>query len=269
MRHLPRGWALICVMHLCIIGMLGRAHAQTGDELVRKVEAAYGALKSYSHTMRATGQVVIEGSSRTGELTSELRYKAPNKLYMSINSPAVGTVTAVTDGKREIIYFGRRNAVLRLPSPPSLKQFLEGLKKFQIAAVLDPLYFLVGEPASKLATGFVVKGQDTVNGAACDMVMGTIKRNTVQTARSGRITLWIDRKTLLVRKTMLELQGVPLRTSSRKDPKSPPVIQVSLANETLAEAVQKMQINPPLKDSDFVPVIPANAKPVGAPPPSR
>jgi hypothetical protein len=224
------------------------------------MEAAYAALKGYSQTVAATGREVIEGSERTGEITTELRYRAPNRMMVRITSSVVGGMAVSTDGHVQIAYLSKRNLAQRLPAPSNLKGFLKGLKRYQIVAVLDPLYFLAGEPASKLAGGFQADGQETVEGVFCDRVVGVLNTTGLQSARSGRITFWIDRKTSLLKKTLLELRGLPLRVGARTSPGPSGRGEVALADKSVTEVVKRSQIDPPLKPSDLSVVVPPGVR---------
>jgi hypothetical protein len=232
------------------------------------MEAAYSGLKSYRHAMSAVGREVIGISARSGEITSELRYQAPNRVYLYLSSPAVGDVTVSTNGREQTLVFSKRKMALRLPAPATMKDFIEGLKRYQIVAVLDPLYFLSGQPASNLAEGFMADGQENIDRVLCNRVVGRLKRNATQSARSGKVTFWMDPKTSLLRKTLLELEGVRVRTTTRPNPKLPPVVTINLAEKSVSEVIRNAQIDPPLKDADLTATIPPGIK-LRAPPKSR
>jgi outer membrane lipoprotein-sorting protein len=253
-------WAASGPAVLLLLSVATPARAEDGTALVNKMEAAYAALKSYSQTMTATGVVVIEGSTSSGTVNSRLAYKAPNQLYVSLYNRASGQITVATDGRQQAVHLAKKSTVARKPAPATLKEFLAGLKAYRIVAVLDPLYFLAGGSASDLAEGFEAKGEESVKGSACDRVVGTLKRNAVATARSGTITFWIDKKTSLLRKMHLDLKGVPLRAMSSEDPASGPRVSMSLSDQSLVETVQKLEIDPPLKDADLRVTVPPGTR---------
>jgi outer membrane lipoprotein-sorting protein len=232
---------------------------EDASALVAKMERAYSSLKSYSQTATATGEVVIENFKRRGVVNSQILYVAPNKLRITLTNDAVGTVVVTSDGKELVVSGGKRKAPAHYPAPATLREIMAKLKAHQIVATLDPLYFLTGETASKMAGGFTIKGEDTIVGELCDKVAGVIKREGFPNVRGGTITFWIDRKTSLLRKTELMLKGVPLRTASSTDPGTTPIVATNLSDQSLTEVVSKLAIDPSLKPGDFQ--APAASKP--------
>ena len=237
---------LVLVTALALLAV-DTAGAQDGNAILRRIEAAYGALRSYSHKASTTEIAATAQGKRIGGATNELRFSRPDKVYVSITSPQVGLVTAATDGKTFIGYRSSTNLYRRKPAPATLLAFDQAARGVGITNLLDPMYFLIGKKAE--LAGVRTAGKSTVNGVSCNVVTGTYRAGKT----TWTVTLYAEAATSLLRKTSLVTRGVPatIRVPVRHGGK---VVQVSRAlplDISVVTIVQQLTTNTPLPDSAF------------------
>jgi len=235
------------------------AYAQDAMAVVRKMEAAYAGMKSYSQKMSATGKVVIGTVARMSGMTSELRISRPNQLFIVVSNPGVGTIAAFTDGKQQTVFHSLARVYTQTAASPTLKDFVADLKTHSVVAILDPLYFLIGEKTDKYATGFKQLKPEKINNYDCDVVVDALKPGTpLNTGKSGTITFWVEQKTGLLRKLEMQLLQVPSQVAKQvtKNNKTGAEISKVLSDQTITEVIQELQVNPPLGQDSFTYPIP-------------
>jgi outer membrane lipoprotein-sorting protein len=246
----------------CIFMALASAgFAQDGNAMIKKMEAAYAGLRSYTQRTSASGTVIIGKSKQMRGMTAELHYQQPNKIFISVTSPQTGTIAAFTDGRDQTVYRSQIRIYSKQAAPPSARGFIVNLAIYQIEAFMDPLFFIEGETAGKYASSFVFRGVSKVNGQSCNLVVGQMKPATLKGAKSGTVSFWLDPATNLIRKVQVERKGMPVRFAVKGTKNGRPATNMVTvpSDQIVSELVQEMQVNPPLNDSAFSYPIPKDS----------
>jgi len=253
------------VVALGLIGMgvacLQSAQAQDGLPLLKKVQAAYVGLKSYSQKTSSTVTLKMGTQRGVEGQTTELRYMQPNRVYMTISSPRLGAVTSYNNGKEMLFYSSAINSFQKRPSQPTLKAYVLALREFKIVTMLDPLAFLTGEPVEAVLSSATIKPGESLNGASCNVVTAQIKPALLGKAKSGTVTFWADKGTNLLRKVLMETRGIPVSGKVKTTENGKPVTRVRelSLDQTVSITVQELQANPALNDSSFTFPLPKGA----------
>jgi len=249
------------LLALVLVGMaVAGARAEDGKALMGKVYAAYAGLRSYTQTVSGSVVERIGGQTRgVAGQTAEVHYEKPNRLYVTVTSPQTGTVAAFSNGREMTVYRSRYDTYMKFPAPPTAAEFVKSLGKFGVVAQLDALDFLAGNTADSFVSSYSSPTTAKVNGVVCYVVTGTLK--PMRSARSARITYWVDQRSHLIRKLQLEKNGVPtpvrvVRTVKGKQVAS---VRVILVDNSVTETIQEMQPNPSLSDAAFSYRIPPSA----------
>ncbi len=228
------------------------AAAQDANAVLQRMYTAYSTLKSYTHTAGSTLTRTIDGGrpQPTG-LTSELRFARPNKAYVAVTSPQIGTSIAASDGRGLICYNSGSAMYTKAPAPASLGEFVAAARQVGIASELDPLQFLQGVKTN--LTGLTMRAPTTVNGVQCHVVGGRFTSAKLVPGRSGTVTLYIDKSTSLVRKVSLSFTGIQgnLRTAARKGGKVVQTTRRVKLDQTIVTVIQKLEVNGATPDSAF------------------
>ncbi len=237
------------------------AQAEDGTALLKKIQAAYTGLKSYSQKASSTVTLKL-GTQRQveGQLT-ELRYQQPNKVFMSISSPRVGTVVSFNNGREMLVYHSNINSYQKRPGHQTVKSYVMALREFNIATMLDPLAFLTGDPVQAVVSAAVLKGGEMLNGIACNVIVGQLKSSLIGSAKSGTVTFWADKSTNLLRKIQIENRGIPATVPVKAVVNKKPVVNVRkfAVDQTFSITIQEMHVNPPMTDASFNYALPKGA----------
>jgi len=120
-----------------LAGVSVTAHAQSPQDIFKRMDAAYKAAKSFQGTVSTQ----ISGKDTTGKAvnvtrTQVIKYKSPNKMRVEVTQTGGGAAgaqmkkagkqTIVSDGKTMLRYSAGENQYIKAPSPPqfSLVQLL-------------------------------------------------------------------------------------------------------------------------------------------------
>jgi outer membrane lipoprotein-sorting protein len=247
----------------CLLLAFGApSHAQDANALLRKMLATYRGLNSYTHRISSTIEARVGPRATLRGADAELRFQRPNKLYVSVKSPSVGTFVIGSDGRELTIYRGDINTYQKRPSPATAKAAVDSLAEFGIQSFLDPLFFLKGEPAEKFFAGATSKGTSRVFGVNCQVVAVQLTPGSMKGVKSGAITYYIDPSSGLARKILIKLQSQPIRGVARGTKNGKPTsvpVTVSVTS-IVTENVQEAQANPALNAGSFTVAIPKGAK---------
>jgi outer membrane lipoprotein-sorting protein len=237
------------------------ATAQNGIPALKKVQAAYLGLNSYSQTVSTTLISRVANRQAVAGQTSELRYQKPNRIYISVSSPESGSVVTYNNGKEMLVYRGKLNAYQKASAKPTVKAYVAALRAYGIGTMLDPLAFLTGDPVQSALTSAAMKGSAVLEGAKCDVVAGTIAPALAGKAKTATATFWIDKATNLLRKVEIVTKGVPATARMRVMVKGKPVVksQPIQIDTTITMNIRNVKVNPPLNDASFTFQPPANA----------
>lgn len=241
------------------------AQTQTGAELIKKMQAAYAGLKSYSQKTSATGKVTIQGNAKLNGMTAEFRYQSPNKAFVLVSSPTTGALACFSNGRDFTVYQSTDNVYTKLPAVSDLQGFVKALAPFSIAATLDPLYFAEKLTLKDLISSWQLKPSVKINGVNCQVVQGHLIKKLLIGGTFATVTYWIDDQ-YFIRKLSIEWKGIPIQIrssqpSTKGKQKASPTV---LMDRTITEVVQDLKINPPLTDADFTYPVPKNAREIKA-----
>ena len=245
--------------------------AEDGGAIMKKLSAAYLALKSYDQKSSVTQVTNGPGVNRLQGCTADVRYQSPNKVYVGVSAPQTGTIAGSSDGRSQIIYRSASNAFTKYPAPANLREFMQRMAPFGVAAMLDPVYFLQGVRTDLLVSNLKLVGTETVNGAACYKVRGTMKAGLAPNGSSGTITFLVDKRQYLLRKTIMTISRIPYaaRVMKMQNGKRVPTTHRIYLNQTLTETIQEMRPNPALNDAAFAYKAPKGATEQAAPTPAK
>jgi outer membrane lipoprotein-sorting protein len=237
------------VLFLLLAPGLG-ARAQDGPAIMRKVQAAYAALKSFKEV---TGLTETQRPGRTLGTTAEFRFLRPNFYFLTLTNPASGTTTLTINAREMIIYNNSINAYQKRAVSPGKKVVLP-------SGVPDPIFFLQGGKAEAVVSGLKAGGTTTLNGIPCYLVTGSIPIKGVSGA-TRRVTFWVDSKSYLLWKVRDEVKGIPVavRVPVMKNGKRVSGIARGRVDITRNLVIHEMLSNPPLKAPDFNFTIPKGA----------
>ncbi len=250
----------LCAYIFLCTGLSTSSQAQSGADLIKKMQAAYAGLKSYSQKTSATGKVTIQGNSKLNGMTAEFRYQAPNKAFVLVSSPSTGALACFSNGKEFTVYQSSENIFTKLTPVTDLPGFVKALAPFSIAATLDPLYFAEKLSLEKIANNWKVKSPTKINGINCQVVEGQLTQKLLIGGTYAKVTYWLDDQ-FFIRKMALEWKGVPIQVrptnGAKGKAKGPTTV---LMDRTITEVIQELKVNPNLSDADFIYPIPKNAR---------
>lgn len=128
-----------------LAGMSSAAHAQSPQDILKKMDAAYKAAKSFQGTV----STMVSGKDTTGKAVSATRtqlikYKSPNKMRVEITQTSTGAAgsqmkkagkqTIVSDGKTMLRYSAGEKQYIKIPSRPQFS--LVELLSLQLPATI-------------------------------------------------------------------------------------------------------------------------------------
>jgi len=197
---------------IALFAGIGAVQAQETDgrALLLKTLALYQKFNSYSGQANvdtimvdATGQTIKHiGSS------SVMKLQRPNKIYIFFQTP-IGSRSIYSDGANFSVYDPTPNQYLTVPTAPNTDGLLQLLlTRADVAAGLDPLYFLTQKTLPKELVDVKVKASTTFNGHPVYVITGTTNvkpvvmksGNTITTIPTSYWTWWIDRTSSLLYK---------------------------------------------------------------------
>ena len=205
----PLRSTLVLTLFALLLGTQ-KAQAQDGRTVLMKTAQTYQQFTSYSGQanvdtmmMDAKGVAIKHiGSS------SVMKLVKPNKIYIFFQTP-IGSRSIYSDGTNFSVYDATPNQYLTIPAPTTLNGLLKTLlTRADVAAQLDPLYFLTQAALPKDLSNLKIKTSTTYNGHPVYVVTGTTnatpivvkKGNTTTTIPTSYWTWWIDRSNSLLYK---------------------------------------------------------------------
>lgn len=188
----------------------GTAQAQDGRAILLKTLKMYQSLNSYSGQANVDTLMIDTNGTTVKHIgsSSVMKLQRPNKIYLFFQTP-IGSRSIYSDGANFSVYDATPNQYLTVPTArdmPGLLQLL--LTRADVAAGLDPLYFLTEKTLPKELADVKVKASTTYNGHPVYIVTGTTN-TTPLVIKSGRTTTtiptsywswWIDRNSALLYK---------------------------------------------------------------------
>ncbi len=183
---------------------------QSGTAILLKTIQSYQSLNSYvgqanvdTLMLNTTGQTVKHiGSS------SVMKLQRPNKLSLFFQTP-IGSRRIYSDGKDFTVYDATPNQYMSVPTAGNVTGLLKLLlTNADVAAGLDPLFFLSQTALPRELTGIKLKGPGTYNGHPVYIVTGVTNATPVvvknakgtMTIPTSYWTWWIDRSSYLLYK---------------------------------------------------------------------
>jgi len=229
--------------------------------VLKKVQQTYLGLKSYSQKITATNVVVVSGRRQVVGQESELRYQQPNRTFIQVSTPNVGTLTTFNNGREMLVYRGSSNTYQKRPGQPTVKAYVRALREFGIGTMLDPLAFLTGEPVQTALASATVSGSEAVDGVPCEVVVGRLTPALASKAKSATATFWVDKSANLLRRVKIAVTGVPATARVRVMVQGKPVIKSmpTTVDQTTTMSIHDVKLNPPLNDASFTFALPKGA----------
>jgi hypothetical protein len=244
------------------------ASAQSGQAQLDRMYKFYAGAQSFGQTASNSTYRVLGPSRQMAGLQSELRFQRPNKVYIAITSPSLGSLLAGCDGTTMTIYSSKRNQFDRLPAPKDLKGILEVLARLGIGAEMDALFFLAFTPPANFVSNPTLKPNENVNGTPCSVVEGGYVSPLMMRGRKGVATLYMDAKTGALMKTKLSFLKMPVKVRAPvlkdgkqvvKD-KKPVYMEKSLTMDIISsQVVNRIETAPKFDAASFAVKVPAGA----------
>ena len=224
------------------------------------MQAAYQNVNSYSQKTSVSGRSMIAGRSQVNGMTAEVRYAKPNKVYIIVSAPSTGSVVGMNTPAGMTVFLSQANRFIKMPAASSLKNVVEQLKQFNIAASLDPLYLLEGNSLDPFVSGWALKPKTTINGVSCTPLVGKLTKIALRGSESGNVTFYLD-SAFFVHKMTIEWKRLKVKVKVKPTAASPnPAPKQLFMDTTVIETIQDFKINPQLSDADFVHPMPKDAK---------
>ena len=205
----PRRYTLLLAV-LALFTGVRTAHAQDGRELLLKTLKMYQSLNSYAGQANVDTMMLDPNGKTVKHIGSStvMKFQRPNKIFLYFQTP-IGSRSIYSDGTNFNLYDAQPNQYLSLPAPgdtPGLLKLL--LARADVAAGLDPLYFLTEKSLPKALSDIKVKSSTTYNGHPVYIVTGATNAtpvvirtgNTTTTIPTSYWTWWIDRNSFLLYK---------------------------------------------------------------------
>ena len=205
----PRHLALILTALALFVGT-GSAQAQDARSILAKMMQLYQALNSYSGQANVDTMMIAQNGQTIKHigLSSVMKLQKPNKIFLYFQTP-VGSRNIYCDGVNFSVYDSTPNQFLTVPAPSDTVGLLKMLlARADVAAGLDPLFFLTQKNLPKELSSLKVKASATYNGHPVYIITGTTNAtpvvfksgNTTTTVPTSYWTWWIDRTSSLLYK---------------------------------------------------------------------
>lgn len=263
----PLVLALLLTLTALFVGG-GSAQAQDGKAILLKMVKMYQAFNSYSGQANVD-TMMLDPQGRTIKhigSSSVMKFQRPNKIYLYFQTP-IGSRSIYCDGKTFNVYDASVNQYLSVPAPgdtPGLLNIL--LARGDVAAGLDPLYFLTQGVLPKALSNVKVAGTTMYNGHPVYIVTGTtnatavvVKQgNTTTTIPPSYWTWWIDRNSSLLYKVETKTPNIIKPISFGTGPKR----QIKNVKGTLflRHTVSDLKPDANLRPDEFVFTVPKGAQ---------
>jgi hypothetical protein len=240
---------------------------QDGMEVLRRMVRAYKALPAFQQ--RSVAETTLDfGKRMLAHQVITLKVKRhPDMLSMTVKDPR-GSLQYYADGKNVIRYLGISNTFTRTLVGPGLQAAVKAMNKHE-PQVMSPLVFQSGGDIPEGVQNARMVGTENLNGNETVVVEGSFSNDYMSalgksvariglTPTANTFKVWIDRRTLLLRKSNLTLgwRGPSIMSGSR-------VVQPAASiTQQIVETVEDIAVNPPLGPSDFKFVAPKGAEEV-------
>ncbi len=195
---------------LALLSGIRTAQAQDGRAILLKTLKMYQSLTSYSGEANVDTLMVDDKGQTVKHIgsSSVMKFQRPNKIYIFFQTP-IGSRRIYSDGANFSVYDPTPNQYLTQPTAPDTDGLLKMLlAKADVAAGLDPLFFLTEKALPKELVDVKVKASTTYNGHPVYIITGTTNvvpivtktGNTVTTIPTSHWSWWIDRTSALLYK---------------------------------------------------------------------
>ncbi len=228
------------------------AQAQDAGAVLSRMYGAYSSATRYAQSASSTVEERLgQGAANYSGFSSVLRFERPNRLFVQVTSPKVGTVTAVSDGKTLTIHNSMKRQYTRQPAESTLTGILRQLRATGIATDAEPLYFLQGSVSHRV-TAPKLKAPATVNGVPCHVLVGSYRTETLMPGSNAQVTLWIGRDDGFLRKTKLVFPTIQGKVRV-VDPKTRKVTkeQATTLSRSVTMVIQEHQAAPTFAADTF------------------
>lgn len=189
---------------------IGTAQAQDARAIMLKTLQMYQSLSSYSGQANVDTMMLSQSGQTIKHIGSSavMKLQRPNKIYLYFQTP-IGSRKIYSDGANFSVFDATPNQYLTIPAPSDMPGLLKMLlAKADVAAGLDPLYFLTQKNLPKELSNLKVKGATTYNGHPVYIITGTTNATpvvvktakTITTIPTSYWTWWIDRTSSLLYK---------------------------------------------------------------------
>ena len=201
-------------LFLTVIALLSgirTAQAQDGRAILLKTLKMYQAFQSYQGQANVDTLMIDLNGQTIKHIGSStfMKLQRPNKIYLFFQTP-IGSRSIYSDGTNFSVYDPSPNQYLTVPTAADMSGLLRLLlTKADVAAGLDPLYFLTETSLPKELTNIKVKSSTTTyNGHPVYVITGVTNANpivikngnTTTTIPTSYWTWWIDRNSSLLYK---------------------------------------------------------------------
>jgi outer membrane lipoprotein-sorting protein len=193
-----------------LLSGLGTAKAQDGRTILLKTLKMYQSFQSYQGQANVDTLMIDENGTTIKHIGSStvMKLQRPNKIYIFFQTP-IGSRSIYSDGANFSVYDPTPNRYLTVPTARDMDGLLQLLlARADVAAGLDPLYFLTEKNLPKELSDVKVKTSTTYNGHPVYIITGTTNATPV-VIKSGKTTTtiptsywtwWIDRTSSLLYK---------------------------------------------------------------------
>ena len=200
---------LLLIM-FALLSVVGEAQETDGRAILLKTLTLYQKFNSYSGQANVDTMMVDMAGQTIKHIgsSSVMKLQRPNKIYIFFQTP-IGSRSIFSDGANFSVYDPSPNQYLTIPTAPSTDGLLQLLlARADVAAGLDPLYFLTEKTLPKELVDVKLKASTTFNGHQVYVVTGTTNvkpvvmksGNTITTIPTSYWSWWIDRTSSLLYK---------------------------------------------------------------------
>jgi outer membrane lipoprotein-sorting protein len=200
----------LCFTLVALLTGIRPAQAQDGRPILLKALKFYQTLNSYSGQSNVDTMMIAPNGQTIKHIgsSSAMKLQRPNKIYLFFQTP-IGSRSIYSDGVNFSVYDATPNQYLTIPTAVDMTGLLKILlERADVAAGLDPLYFLTKASLPKELTNVKIKSTTVYNGHPVYLITGTTNATPVVIRTSKTITTippsywtwWIDRNSSLLYK---------------------------------------------------------------------